>query len=177
MQLSDNIIQFRKALGLSQEQLAEQIGVSRQSISKWETGQSTPDLDKLLALSRLFGVTTDTLLGNDAAEPENTPVVPIESYVRANLLRRVFTVGWVTVLVSTLSLVCEWISLYFIRNATVEINAWHGMGFYSDPLVYAKHPPMQYVFGLTGLLLLAGIALTLYSLAKIRQNKANRRKP
>lgn len=177
MQLSDNILQFRKALGLSQEQLAEQIGVSRQSISKWETGQSTPDLDKLLALSRLFGVTTDTLLGSDVPKPEDSPAVPMESYIQANLLRRLFTIGWVTMLVSVLALVCEWISLYFIRNATIEINTRHGMGFYSDPLVYAKHPPMQYVFGLTGLLLLAGIALTLYALAKIRQNKANRRKP
>ena len=47
MELSGKILQLRKALGLSQEQLAEQVGVSRQSISKWETGQSAPELERL----------------------------------------------------------------------------------------------------------------------------------
>lgn len=175
MQLSDNILQLRKALGLSQEQLAEQIGVSRQSISKWETGQSAPELDKLLALSRVFRISTDALLGNNA--PETTPTPPMDIYIRANLLRRFFTIGWATTLISVLALICEWISLYFIRNAIIETNTQHGMGFYSDLLVYAQHPPMQYVFGLTGLLLLAGIALTIFSLLKIKHNERNRRKP
>lgn len=176
MQLSDNILQLRKALGLSQEQLAEQIGVSRQSISKWETGQSAPELDKLLALSRVFGVSTDALLGNNAPETETPPAPPMDIYIRANLLRRFFTIGWLTTLISVLALICEWISLYFIRNAIIETNTQHGMGFYSDPLVYAQHPPMQYVFGLTGLLLLAGIALTTFALLKIKHNERNRRK-
>lgn len=168
MQLSDNILQLRKALGLSQEQLAEQVGVSRQSISKWETGQSAPELDKLLILSRVFGVSTDVLLGNNAPETGSTPAPPMESYIQANLLRRFFTVGWVTTLVSVLALVCEWISLYFIRNAIIETNTRHGMGFYSDPLVYAKHPPMCYVFTATAILLLLGLLLSVYSFCKLR---------
>ena len=172
MQLSDNIQQLRKALGLSQEQLAEQVGVSRQSISKWETGQSVPELDKLLALSRIFGLSTDELLGNRIPETGSTSAPPMESYIQANLLRRLFTLGWVTTLTSTLALVCEWISLYFIRNATVEINTRHGMGFYSDPLIYAKHPPMCYVFTATAILLLLGLLLTGCSLFKLRnQNR------
>ena len=64
MELSERILQFRKALGLSQEQLAEQVSVSRQSISKWETGQSSPELDKIVIMSRIFGISTDELLGN-----------------------------------------------------------------------------------------------------------------
>lgn len=100
----------------------------------------------------------------------------MDSYIQANLLRRFFTTGWVTTLVSVLALVCEWISLYFIRNAAVKTNIQCGMGFYSDPLVYANHPPMQYVFGLTGLLLLAGIALTIFTLLKMKHIEANRRK-
>ena len=52
--LSERIYQFRRNSGLSQEQLAEKIGVSRQAISKWESGISTPELEKLLALSECF---------------------------------------------------------------------------------------------------------------------------
>ena len=52
--LSERIYEFRRKSGLSQEQLAEKIGVSRQAISKWESGTSTPELEKLLALSECF---------------------------------------------------------------------------------------------------------------------------
>ena len=59
--LSENIYTLRRRSGLSQEQLAEKIGVSRQSVSKWESGQSTPELDKLAALCACFQVTLDQL--------------------------------------------------------------------------------------------------------------------
>lgn len=68
MTLGDKIFQLRKQAGWSQEELAEQCGVSRQSVSKWEINQSVPDLDKLVTLSRLFGVTTDYLLKEEHEE-------------------------------------------------------------------------------------------------------------
>lgn len=168
MQLSDNIIQFRKAMGLSQEQLAEHLGVSRQAISKWETGQSVPELEKIVALSRIFCISTDALLGNTPEAPVHSPTAatPADSFVRANLLRRFFTLGWITSLVGVIALIAEWISLYFIRNATVEINAGHGMGFYSEVSYYAKEPPMNHIISLTVIVILAGIALTGFSLLK-----------
>lgn len=169
MQLSDNILQLRKASGLSQEQLAEQMHVSRQSISKWETGQSVPELDKVVALSRIFGVSTDALLGNITEDTANP--APMDGYIRANLLRRFFTLGWITALLGAISLIVEWICLYFIRNATVEINASHGMGFYSEVLHYAQHPPMNYVITLSIVILIAGIGLTLLSLLTAYKKK------
>lgn len=66
--LSENLYALRHKSGLSQEQLAEKIGVSRQAISKWETGASAPDLEKLRALSECFGVTLDQLAGGGAAK-------------------------------------------------------------------------------------------------------------
>lgn len=60
--LSERIYKFRRKSGLSQEQLAEKIGVSRQAISKWESGTSTPELEKLLALSECFQITLDELV-------------------------------------------------------------------------------------------------------------------
>ncbi len=69
--LSEKIYELRRKNGLSQEQLAEKIGVSRQAISKWEGGLSTPELDKLKALSECFHITIDELTGNQAASPHD----------------------------------------------------------------------------------------------------------
>ncbi len=71
--LSEKIINLRKSRGWSQEELAERLGVSRQSVSKWESGISNPDLDKIVAMSTLFGVTTDYLLKDSTAE-EREPI-------------------------------------------------------------------------------------------------------
>lgn len=65
MCLGEKITQLRKKSGWSQEELAEKTEVSRQAVSKWESGQSVPDLERLLVLSRLFGVTTDYLLKDE----------------------------------------------------------------------------------------------------------------
>ena len=62
MNLSDRIQYLRKARGSSQEGLADQLGVSRQAVSKWESEQSMPDLDKIISMSDYFAVTTDYLL-------------------------------------------------------------------------------------------------------------------
>lgn len=62
MNLSDRIQTLRKSKGMSQEELADKIGVSRQAISKWESEQSTPDIEKVVIISNLFEVTTDYLL-------------------------------------------------------------------------------------------------------------------
>ena len=74
MTLGEKICRLRKARGLSQGDLADTLGVSRQSVSKWETDSSVPDLDKLVALSRRFGVTLDELVcGEGDAEKEHEP--------------------------------------------------------------------------------------------------------
>ena len=74
MILADKIIELRKKAGYSQEELAEKMGVSRQSVSKWEGALSIPDLDKILLLSEIFGVSTDYLLkdelGNELPAPK-----------------------------------------------------------------------------------------------------------
>lgn len=69
MILADKIINERKKNGWSQEELAEQLSVSRQSISKWEGAQAIPDIQKIIKMAELFGVTTDYLLRDDM-EPE-----------------------------------------------------------------------------------------------------------
>lgn len=68
MNLADKITALRRQRGLSQEELADMLDVTRQSVSKWEGGQSVPDIQKILQLSAIFGVTTDYLLKDDEGE-------------------------------------------------------------------------------------------------------------
>ena len=83
--LGDKIRQHRKRNHLSQEELAEKLGVSRQSVSLWENNQTQPSLENIIVLSKLLGVSTDELLSanNDGAKSEHvntihTPVPPIQ---------------------------------------------------------------------------------------------------
>ena len=62
MTLGERIAYYRKKAGYSQEGLAEQLNVSRQAISKWETGEATPDAERIIALAAVLGISTDTLL-------------------------------------------------------------------------------------------------------------------
>ena len=72
MNMADRIQHLRKSKGISQEELADKVGVSRQAVSKWEQGQSTPDIEKVILLSEFFDVTTDYLLKGIEPIPENT---------------------------------------------------------------------------------------------------------
>lgn len=62
MNMADRIQYLRKTKGFSQEQLTDKVGISRQDVSKWESGQSSPDLEKIIIMSELFEVTTDYIL-------------------------------------------------------------------------------------------------------------------
>ena len=72
MIFADKLVSLRKQAGWSQEDLAQKLNVSRQSVSKWEGAQSVPEIDKLLQISGLFGVTLDYLLKDDLGQPEYT---------------------------------------------------------------------------------------------------------
>lgn len=82
MTLAEKILSLRTARGMSQDDLAEKLEVSRQSVSKWETGQSTPDLDKIIKLADLFGVSVDELVREGerprSPEPPQPQVVYVE---------------------------------------------------------------------------------------------------
>lgn len=74
MLLSEKIMSLRKRNGWSQEELAQQLGVSRQSVSKWESMASMPDIQKIMAISELFGVSTDYLLKDELEELPATAI-------------------------------------------------------------------------------------------------------
>ena len=105
IEIANRLIELRKSRGLSQEELAEKLGLSRQAVSKWERAESSPDIDNIMALSKLYGISVDELLCNEnsafmdaselalekSPEPDDTPmggadgVKNLEVTARANL--------------------------------------------------------------------------------------------
>ena len=103
--LSDNIRKYRKANQMSQDELAEKLEVTRQSISLWETGQTQPSLDNIVALAKLFDVSTDILLADNepvAAEPETAVVQPVKNTKKKPII--IIAVCFAVVLAASLSL-------------------------------------------------------------------------
>ena len=89
---------------MTQEQLAEKIGVSRQALSKWESGDTLPDTINILSLSRLFGVTTDYLLNDDYESDSDLPAVKESDRILNDKWRRFFCtmIGVLLMLISAL---------------------------------------------------------------------------
>lgn len=90
MTFGKQIIHYRKALGMTQEALANALGVSNQAVSKWETDQNCPDVQLLPALADLFGISLDTLFGR---APQGNPVIPDLPWEDDEALRAVFYIG------------------------------------------------------------------------------------
>ncbi len=94
MEFNNKLYELRKQKGFSQEELANRLNVSRQTVSKWEVGDSTPDMEKLVAISDLFGISLDELVLGKAPEPvpEVQPAKPdIYSEIKADIKANVLT--------------------------------------------------------------------------------------
>lgn len=108
MSLGNKLLNLRKEKGLSQEEVAERLNVSRQTVSKWETDQSTPDFDKILPLCELYGITSDELLTGKKREPnkkvnaneyeENNSNVRFRAqYIGVSVILYFVAVAWIMV--------------------------------------------------------------------------------
>lgn len=152
MTIGERIQQLRKAAGLSQEQLAEKLDVSRQSVSKWELNDAVPELTKVIALSELFEISTDELLkgriNHGAADKET----PIETIARLNSAQRRIRTGFVTAMLSAGLLAVELMLLPVIQMA--ESRAF---GHYkTNAMDYAADMPMSLVIKITVAVIIAG---------------------
>lgn len=78
MTLGERLFNMRKKSGLSQEQVAENLGVTRQTVSKWETDQTTPDFDKIIPISKLYNVSVNELFGEDAVQGDDEKIKATE---------------------------------------------------------------------------------------------------
>lgn len=122
MTIADRIQSLRKAKGMSQEELADAAGVSRQAVSKWESEQSIPDIDKIVILSEIFDVTTDYIL--KGIEPVETndhktmaDVIDQKVLTEKNSKRAKSILKWVLIVLGALLLIDSVSMLiYFIAN-------------------------------------------------------------
>ena len=114
MLLGEKLKKLRKARGLSQEQLADQLNVSRQAISKWELGESTPDTDNLIALSDYYGVSLDYLLRHQEVPEvsEKVMVREVQPLISSGCLKKgvvgivIFVVVWFILVLLLYSVMC-----------------------------------------------------------------------
>ena len=133
MTLHEKILYYRKQARLSQEELAARVGVSRQAVSKWELGDATPEVDKLVALARVFGVTTDELLSPE--EPAaGTPPPPSPRPEPPDYQRGLRGVAW---------LICRygWLAGVYIAVSGAGIALVGGLAR------YAFHKMFQFTIG------------------------------
>ena len=137
MTLAEKILSLRTQRGMSQDDLAEKLEVSRQSVSKWETAQSTPDLDKIIRLADLFGVSVDQLVRDgerpQPPEPPEAKVIYVEREKRG--LTPIQTLG-VIVEVTGVGL-----SLVGLMGASVLILPGAALVVLGLPLLLAKKHP------------------------------------
>ena len=126
MKLAEKLFELRKEKGWSQEKLAEQINVSRQSISKWESGQVLPEIEKIIELSRIFQVTTDYLLLDENSEKSSTTVILKED--KDKYYKEVKSFGlWQVIYIFVLALA---IYLFLAGSSfPVEFTAWIWLTF------------------------------------------------
>lgn len=121
MALSEKLYELRKKSGLSQEQLAEQLGMSRQAISKWESGKSVPESDTLISISRYFNVTLDYLMKEN--EPTSEAVTDIEDpKTKANSGREKRIIGIITCMIGIVCLLVWGVVSIFMPSASDRIG-------------------------------------------------------
>lgn len=155
MTLADRISEQRKIKGISQEKLAVELGVSRQAISKWESGQSVPELDKIVRMSDFFGVTTDYLLKGIEPKTEDAPETPC----RAPRMSLKALIGLIMSTLSGLGLLTVCI-LGSVANETYESYMQDTMIHYCEGIpAYLMSRNILWLAVLLIVLLAAGIIL------------------
>ena len=87
MDLGKKLFELRKSKNLSQEDVAEKLKVTRQTVSKWETNQSTPDFDKIVPLCDLYGISTDELLKDEVKKEQEEDEVEIKKNIYENMTK------------------------------------------------------------------------------------------
>ena len=150
MTMGEKLQLLRKSRGLSQEQLAAELDVSRQAISKWECGDSTPDLDKLRAICTYFGVTTDHLIWENqedapkAAVPAKERAARGRNEVFSNALLSALLLAGIAALWSSLrisfandAMVHIILAVAAIAAAILSMTAWKQRGRVIAPLIAA----------------------------------------
>jgi len=156
MELHENIYRLRMARGMSQAELAESLEVSRQSISKWETGAAVPELDKLMRLSDVFGVTLDELVRGAAQVETPTEEARSEPQPAVIIERR----GMETHRVIALVVLCAGLILsVLLLMAGTQVSLLFGLPPVAVGALFLALPRRHLLWGLWALWLLTAVGL------------------
>lgn len=147
MTIGKRIVMFRKNKGLSQEMLGELVGVSRQTISKWESDVSTPELSKLIRLSDIFGVTLDVLTKGEEEEQQLSPSSMLEREVVEELLstnrKRVKRASYVIAgLIAVLIIICS-LEIFTVSSFSKYKSGIMNEGYYNWEQMPAGAPDVS----------------------------------
>ena len=121
MALSEKLYELRKKCALSQEQLAEQLGVSRQAISKWESGKAVPETDTLITISKYFGVSLDYLVKEETSISEDVVNSKIHQFKAASRPEKRI-LGIATCIIGIVLLIVWGIVSVFMPSASEQIG-------------------------------------------------------
>ena len=113
MKFGDKLYQLRRKAGLSQEELGNQLNVTRQTISKWELGQSIPSMDKMVEISKLLNVDLNQLVDEEIGLIDNT------AKLNTNINRRQNSKWWLVILIIVISIFLLFSSWHFIISSVL----------------------------------------------------------
>ena len=133
MNISEKLLTLRKAKDLTQEQLAEKLDVSRQSVSKWESGQATPDLEKIVEISAIFDVTTDYLLKSSEIDDLSVKTEMLEKQQQMMLLREQKNQRTFECVMYSVAVYLIFFAVYFIGHYYFEI--WNPSVIFAEFLI------------------------------------------
>lgn len=133
MNFSEKLVTLRKANNLTQEELAEKLDVSRQSVSKWESGQATPELEKIVAISAVFHVTTDYLLKSSEIDDLSVKTEMLERQQQLMLVREQKRHQIRECVMYAMAVYLIYFAVYFIGHYYFEI--WNASVIFSEFLI------------------------------------------
>lgn len=176
MALGETLANLRKTKGLSQEQLAEELGLTRQTISKWELNQSTPDINYLVQLSDFLGVSTDYLIkGEQSNTIPHSDYADIESSDTAHIGRKLSNVieykwcAFLGAIIMGASLIG--ISAFVICSALEPWTVSFDDVDYRGVLGYLLGTNTLWLFIILSTLFIAGLAISVYGIVKSMRKK------
>lgn len=164
MQFNEKLQKLRKETGMSQEQLAEKLHVSRQAISKWELGTSTPDTDNIVMISRCFQVPLEYLLMTDFdTVDEYNEELNKNIQSSGNKKPEIMIKTVILAAIGMLIICVAWLLTYQLQAWDMNMNG----SAYTDALLYLKKCPLI-------IMLLVGVALIVFSIYLFLDDKKNK---
>lgn len=165
MKLNEKILTLRKKMGLSQEELAEKLNVSRQAVSRWEVGSAQPDASNVLQLSKLFGVTADYLLNDEYESDRDVPIVRRTESSAKQTVRRL-TAGFVAGVGLLANFLIYLVSRFVEVPVTVKTyqdgRTWYTGARGHSYWGFIREYDLEFLAVLLWLLVVAGLLVILY---------------